>query len=463
MVLRGLFWIASCFVFALVGLPSGAARAEVPIAEVAQLRSELAAVRQLVEQLQSQLAHQQQQIAQLAPATPAPAPAVAAAAPVVRGAPAANYLNLSLDVLTAAGASTARDVVRLQGGDHDPSQRGFTLQNAELVLEGAVDPYMRGQANIALKLDPEGETTIEIEEAFLTTTALPNNMQLKLGQYFSDFGRQNVQHPHSWDFVDQPIVNTRFLGGDGLRGPGARVSWLTPTDFYSEVMLSVQNSQGETASSFRSVPGEEVQLGRPVLERDVRTPTDLLIIPRYTASFDLSETQTLVVGATGAFGPNGTGSDESTRLYGMDMFWKWKPTDAEAGFPFVKVQGELMSRFFEAGAATLDTDGDGVGDLDVPSENVRDWGMYSQVVWGFRRGFALGLRGEYLEGEQSDFDTDPFAGRRWRVSPNLTWYPTEYSRFRLQWNHDDFAGSGSEESVFAQFEFLLGAHAAHKF
>jgi hypothetical protein len=195
----------------------------------------------------------------------------------------------------------------------------------------------------------------------------------------------------------------------------------------------------------------------------VRSGNDMLIVPRYTASFDLSETQTLLVGASGAFGPNGTGSSESTRVWGTDMFWKWKPADAEGGFPFVKVQSELISRYFEAGAAQLDLDGDGIGDLDVPDETVRDWGVYSQLVWGFTRGFTLGLRGDYLRGEQSVFDPDTFGGRRWRLSPNLTWYPTEFSRFRVQWNHDDFAGSGSEESVFAQMEFLLGAHSAHKF
>jgi hypothetical protein len=329
-----------------------------------------------------------------------------------------------------------------------------------MVFEGAVDPYFRGQGNVVLQIEPDGETTIELEEAFLTTTALGHNMQLKAGQFFSEFGRFNTQHPHQWDFVDQSLVNGRFLGGDGLRGAGTRLSWLAPTPFYSELFLGVQNSNGETATSFDNAPGEQL-FGRDVRERDTG---GLVWVPRYTASFDLSETQTLIVGASGAFGPNFTGGSADTRIYGADMFWKWKSPTAEAGFPFVKWQTEVMSRRFEARAAAFDSDGDAVADTVIPEDTLRDWGAYSQLVWGVARGWTLGLRGDYVDGDDSDADLDPFTrGTHWRVSPALTWYPTEYSKFRLQFNHDRRTGLGSDESVFLQMEFLLGAHAAHKF
>ena len=58
---------------------------------------------------------------------------------------------------------------------------------------------------------------------------------------------------------------------------------------------------------------------------------------------------------------------------------------------------------------------------------------------------------------------DPQRDMRWRVSPNLTWYPSEFSKVRLQYNYDDRRGFGDDHSVWLQFEFLLGAHAAHKF
>src|SRR5262245_30311651 len=271
--------------------------------------------------------------APLAPSIPAPAPAWSPAQAITIAGGAKNYLNLSLDALVAGGSSSTPDLASIETGGHDPSQRGFTVQNVEAVFDGAVDPYFRGQANVVLQIDAEGKSTVELEEAYLTSTSLPANLQLKAGTFFSEFGRLNAQHPHTWDFVDQPLVNGRLMGPDGLRNPGVRVSWLMLLGFYSELFLSVQDSQGETAASFRGEPGD-VFAGRPIESRDVRSLADLLYVPRWSGSFDLTSNQTLVTGASAAFGPNGTGGDTSTRIYGADVFWKWKAANAQAGFPF---------------------------------------------------------------------------------------------------------------------------------
>src|SRR5438874_7675653 len=204
---------------------------------------------------------------------------------------AQNYINLSFDALVAAGASTANDIDKLQLGGHDPKERGFTIQNLETVFDGKVDPYFRGQANVVLQIDPHGETTIEAEEAYLETMALPWNLQVKAGQFFSAFGRLNPTHPHTWDFVDQPLVNGRLLGEDGLRNPGARISWLMPTPFYSELFFTVQNSQGGTAFSFRNDNDGDPFFGRRVEQGRVKGLGDMLYSARYVTSFDLSESQ----------------------------------------------------------------------------------------------------------------------------------------------------------------------------
>ncbi|MDQ1346650.1 MAG: hypothetical protein QG573_19 [Acidobacteriota bacterium] len=387
---------------------------------------------------------------------PVPAPASAAApAPitVLSGGGGKNFLNLSLDGLFAAGASTATDVPALEPGGHDPAQRGFTVQNVEVVFEGAVDPYFRGQANVILQISPEGETVVELEEVYATTTSLPGGLQVKAGQFFTEFGRLNPSHPHSWDFVDQPLVNGRFFGGDGLRSVGGRISWLLPTDFYSEAYLGIQNSQGETLTSFRSVPGETL-FGREIVEREVTSFDDLLLAPRYTASFDLTDTQTLLVGASAALGPNGTGASGETRVYGLDGFWKWKSPTAFKGFPFVKLQGEVMYR---------DVQADAVPEDDLAAAAFEDWGGYLQLNWGYRPGQVVGLRIDRVDGDTGD-PGDPALASRLRLSPVWTWFPTEYSKLRLQYNFDQGdAFERDEHSLWLQLEFLLGAHAAHKF
>src|SRR5438093_5627498 len=135
-----------------------------------------------------------------------------------------NYMNISLDGLFALAYSSARDLDHIEVGDHDPQQRGFNARNIELAFDGAVDPYFEGFANIVFKLDNDNETEVEVEEAFMQTTSLPYNLQLKGGQFFAAFGRLNPTHPHTLDFADTPLVNGLFLGPDGLRGVGAQTS-----------------------------------------------------------------------------------------------------------------------------------------------------------------------------------------------------------------------------------------------
>src|SRR6185503_10244740 len=123
-------------------------------------------------------------------------------------------------------------------------------------------------------------------------------------------------HPHTWDFVDQPLVNGRLFGEDGLRNPGARISWLVPTPFYSEFIIGLQNSQGETAFSFRTDHENDPYLGRLHEVDRVKSFGDMLFAPRYVASFNLTDEQTLLVGTSAAFAPNASGEQTDTQIYG---------------------------------------------------------------------------------------------------------------------------------------------------
>jgi hypothetical protein len=392
---------------------------------------------------------------------PAPVKTWSPSQPITVARAGSAYMNVSFDALVDFGWSTARKPdEELQLGDHDPIQRGFSLRNAEIALDGAVDPYFKGFANIVFKLDKDGETATELEEVFGQTTSLPWNLQLKGGQFFAAFGRQNAQHPHTWAFVDQPLILNRAFGGEGLRNIGAQLSWLTPLPFFTEATLGVFNGQSDQAFSFRN-PGEDDGFGtnrfygRATRDRDLRGVGDLLFVPRLASSFDLSDEQTLVVGVSGAFGPNDTGPHARTQIYGTDVYWKWKPANADAGFPFVSWQTEALYRRFDAGADPT---------AALHAEVIRDYGFYSQVLWGFRPHWVAGLRGEWVTGNNTAIDsTDIYRGDRARLSPVLTWYPSEFSKIRLQYNYDQGQHFADQHSVWLQFEFLLGAHGAHKF
>jgi len=371
-----------------------------------------------------------------------------------------NYMNISLDGLFALAYSSARDLNHIEVGDHDPQQRGFNARNIELAFDGAVDPYFEGFANIVFKLDNDNETEVEVEEAFMQTTSLPFNLQLKAGQFFAAFGRLNPTHPHTWDFADTPLVNGLFLGPDGLRGVGAQGSWTLPLPWYSQLIFASQNGRGSTGFSFRN-PGEDgMFFDRITTDREARGLQDFAWIPRFENSFNLSDTQTVLVGVSGAFGSNETGANSRTQIYGADLLYKWKSSHAEGGFPFVKWQTEFMYRRFQAGH--------GADDSFPVAETFHDWGLYSQVRWGFKKGWVAGIRGDYVDMQDSKFTDDLDRQSRWRLSANLTWYPTEFSKIRLQYNQDFleenfFLSARQVESLFLQWEFILGSHGAHKF
>jgi len=371
-----------------------------------------------------------------------------------------NYMNISFDGLFALAYSSARDLDHVEVCDYDPQQRGFNARNIELAFDGAVDPYFEGFANIVFKLDNDNATEVEVEEAFLQTTSLPFNLQLKAGQFFAAFGRINPTHPHTWDFADAPIVHGRLLGPDGLRGVGAQISWIAPVPWYSQLIFAVQNGRGGTGFSFRNPGDDGIFFGRETTDREARGLQDFVWIPRWENSVDLSPTQVVLAGVSGAFGSNETGANARTQIYGGDFLYKWKSAHAEGGFPFVKWQTEFMYRRFEAGRGV---------DMSFPvAETFHDWGMYSQVLWGFKKGWVAGVRGDYLHMTDSEFTDAEDRQSRSRISGNLTWYPTEFSKIRLQYNHDFleenfFLSDRQVDSVFLQFEFILGAHGAHKF
>ena len=321
----------------------------------------------------------------------------------------------------ASGGSNADndELEGLQGGGHDPNRNGFTVQNVELSLGATVDPYFDAQANIIFLIDNEGETVVELEEAFMTTRNLPWGLQVKGGQYFTEFGRQNPQHPHTWAFVDQPVVLSRFFGGDGLRSQGARVSWLAPTPWYSELNLGAQNANGETVTSFlaEGAGGDptdpETMGGHALIDQDGRDQGDLLYSARWLNGFDLSDTLSMNLGFSGLIGPNASGRSTDTTIVGTDIYLKWQPAYVQRGFPFVSWHTEMLQRRYEAGDS-----------VDPAQETLKDWGLFSQALWGFRPGWVAGLRAEFAEADGGvSTDDDPFRDRRKRLSPNLTWYP----------------------------------------
>src|SRR5947209_5670852 len=192
---------------------------------------------------------------------PVPAPAVAASAEsapqtLFRGA---QSLNPDLSAILDADFGWQRRAPQLLSGDdpdlHAEGTRhavGFTAQEVELAFSAIVDPYFKGEIYLTIP----NLSGIEVEEAFATTTSLPWSLQIKGGSFRSAFGRQNGQHLHVQDFTRRPLINAAFLGADGMRGPGAQVSWLAPLPFFLTLYAEAFSLAADPA---RVVEGEVPQ------------------------------------------------------------------------------------------------------------------------------------------------------------------------------------------------------------
>jgi hypothetical protein len=393
-----------------------------------------------------------------------------------------RLVDLSLDVLTAAGTSTATDaqLPDLQGGGHDPKRRGFTFQGAEISLGGAVDPFFTAEAHlVAFRDEPAGTTGIELEEAYVKTTALPDGLEVKLGQYLMEFGRFNPTHPHAWQFIDQPIILTRVFGGDGERSPGARVLWSLPTEWLSEAIIGIQDGNGGNAPSFLSSDEVGAVGGRQFHAAGTRSFADMLVNARWVNSFDIDD-GILKAGVSVATGDNASGDGTRTTVWGADLAYRWHPAGGERGWPFVLVETEYIERAYQAGASDLVDSGLGVVG-QAPATTLHDRGVVAQVIWGFEPGWAAGVRGERCTGSGAsviavdngaggtvgtigDRRDDPLRDDRTRLAALLSWQPSEFAHFRLQYDQDHAQHLDHvEHSIWLGAEFLIGTHPAHVF
>jgi hypothetical protein len=359
----------------------------------------------------------------------------------------------------------------------------------ELGLSGAVDPYLTAQAFIVYKLTPEGESRFGLEEAFATTQMLPfgleeQGFQVEFGHFLTEYGRWNPTHPHAWDWQDQPIVNSRLFGGDGARNPGFRIGWLTPLPWFSELHFGAQNARGETALSF--LASDEVFEGRPIGGRPFNDPgvhdlADLLYLVRWANGFDIGDEWSAQWGISGLFGPNATGNDGRSYIAGTDLVVKWLPLDSDRGWPRLVWESEFSHRWYEAdGFVGCPEDVEVCSDPVLPGNTLRDWGLVTKLLWGFRRNWDVGIRYEFVSGSGNNVEfaddpvqawvpvsrnTDPFRDDRHRVSPLLTFYPSEFSRIRFQYNYDrvKYLDDPNVHTGWLGVEFLFGAHAAHTY
>jgi hypothetical protein len=345
------------------------------------------------------------------------------------------------------------------GNEAGLGEQGFSIGHTELGISASIDDKFYGQATVAIH-EHEGETEIELEEAYVQTLGLGKGFTIKAGRFFSAIGYLNEQHEHAWDFADAPLIY-RGLFGDQLRDDGVQISYVTSTDTYVKF-----GAEGFKGSRFPS-SGDSENVGAWTTFMHIGGDMGA----SHSWMFGLSHWQADKVDGRESGGHNHDGEVTETpsftgesKIDAASFVYKWAPLGNPKRKNF-KLQLEYFDRK-EAGDITLlNSD-----PLETTSYDGHQKGWYAQMIYQFVPQWRAGIRYDQLDSENTGSDADLLAEAGLdneghtpkRYSAMLEWVPSEFSRVRLQFNRDE-SYEQPDNQVFLHYTYSLGSHGAHRF
>ena len=333
------------------------------------------------------------------------------------------------------------------GGEAGPITQGLSIGETEINVNANVDDKFTAWLTAPIVIE-DGVAAIEIEEAWIATTALPSGLSAKFGRFYSGIGYQNNRHAHTWDFADQPLPYQAFLG-DQYLDDGVQLRWVAPTILYMELGGEIlQGSRYPAAGSGNSGFGSYSLFAN--FGGDVGDSNSWLAGISY-------------LGATAADRASGDEDDPylfsgDSDLVGAHLVWKWAPRGNWKQRNLI-VQSEFLWR---------NEDGNYTPPGDIPlAYNNDQQGWYVQAVY---QPFPRWRFGGRIDGLSSDDPGSAFDGTLLaapdsdprRYSLMADWSNSEFSRLRFQFTRDD-AGLETDNQFGLQYVFSIGAHGAHTF
>lgn len=343
-----------------------------------------------------------------------------------------------------------RDVPGFQLGEEAGEfSHGFALGESELNLQANIDDKFFGASTIAFAVE-EGESVVEIEEAYLQTLALPAGWRIKAGRFYSGAGYLNSFHIHATAFYDDPLPYRIFFGGR-LADTGMQVTWTAPTLLYWQV-----GGEYFAGDSFPAAGSENQGKGmRTVFTRlggDVNQSNSWLASIGYVSA-DAAERSS--GGTAEVSGADPLFSGDSDILMGS-FVWKWAPL------------GNPRNRSFRFTAEYLQRDEKGTVSL-APLASGYDGdhkSFYAEGVYRFSRQWRVGLRFDAATADNRiDAAVAPVLAAdddSHRISAAIDFWNSEFSTIRLQVTNDR-SNPRSDTAVVLQYIMIMGAHGGHTY
>lgn len=337
----------------------------------------------------------------------------------------------------------------------DPERR-FGLREVEVAIQAVVDPFFKGDVFLGISPD-EG---IAIEQMFLTTTALPHQLEARLGRFLLPVGKINVTHEHDLHTFEYPWVVKDYLGDEGLKGDGlSLLRVIAPFGWYQEIQLSVLNRFGEHP--------EGLETGAPINAK----LSGLAYAARLRNYWDLGEATNLELSGSAITGlreqPLDRTLDDGVNavaarqtLYGLDATFRWRPLQQGLYKSFIG-QFELFHQVNQADPILPEDGGASVGYLGPRHEAT---GLYGFARWQLSQRTFISGRYDRVGSAQQPGTDDLQA-----ASGYLEFFPSEFSKFILGYervmNGGLAAGFDRDaiDRVLFQASFALGPHKPHPF
>jgi len=362
---------------------------------------------------------------QQAAAQPAPASQAEAVRLGGAGGAAAKALNPDISVIG--------DFIAAAGHNPINPTPAFQMHESELGLQAIIDPYARGDFFISF-----GEEGVNLEEGFVTFTALPASFVAKGGKMRAAFGKVNTMHNHVLPWADRPLVTQNLVGGeDGINDAGFSVQRIIPAPGSWFVEGTGQVFRGDSADVFTS-----------------SEKNDVSVVGHLRTYKDLSESTNIDLGGSFSRGHNLFGSDFITHLYGVDATLRWKPLQRAIYHSFV-ARSEFIWR--QQNQPNIGVCAAIACPAFVRTGYQRGFGFYTSADYQFARRWFVGGR---VDRSDRPFDaslTDKGG------SLVLTYWPSEFAQLRGQYRFTRYAQNFDAHEAFIQLQFSLGAHGAHPF
>ncbi|MCS7185035.1 MAG: hypothetical protein NZ870_03835, partial [bacterium] len=273
-------------------------------------------------------------------------------------------------------------------------EKFYKLDEIEITFQSPVDPFSRADIFITAKEDHFG-----IEEAYLTLLKLPYNLQAKFGKIRPPIGRWNLIHFSEHFTASHPeIFDELFKQDEGIAITGFEASYLFPLPVYTLFTYNggLANVSGSTVSS------------------------------SYNLRFSIGEKSNFDIGVSYLV----DNPSQKINTLGYHILFRNRPPGREL-YKYTHIQWE---HYF------------------MKEDQIDKEGFIAFFNQQFYRTFHFGVMLDGIRKKEDDHMHTEL-----NHAFNITYFPSEFSRYRLEYRWTKHHGV----SVIFEVVFSIGPHRPH--